>query len=142
MSSPQPAALSLATRRASLRGLYGQGEAGHAPLLLLPGITSPAATLSFFVDVLRRHGLAGHTLILDHRGLGCSRAHGSKIAFQDYVDDVIAWLDHVSFSQPIGVGHSLGAKILAAVDVQASGRIASRILIDPPMSGPGRRPYP
>jgi N-formylmaleamate deformylase len=40
------------------------------------------------------------------------------------------------------VGHSLGARIAAAFDVLHSGRAAGLVLVDPPLSGPGREPYP
>lgn len=115
------------------------GGAGSA-VIIVPGITSPAPTWGF---VAERFGRSFDTYVLDVRGRGLSEATASL----DYGLDAMA-ADIPAFAAALGlrdyalVGHSMGARnILRAVS--RHGATPSRIvLVDPPVSGPGRRPYP
>jgi N-formylmaleamate deformylase len=111
------------------------GPVDGVPLLILPGITSPAITLDFvareLTDLVR-------PLVLDIRGRGLSD-NGSSYALDAYAADVEAVIDQLGLSAPLVLGHSMGARI--AAEAALSGRIAGTVLADPPMSGPGR-PYP
>lgn len=120
---------------------YG-GEAADAgdPVILIPGITSPAITWGFVGERLGRHV---DTYVLDVRGRGLSSA-GPEL---DYSLDAQA-ADVVAFAIALGlaryslVGHSMGARIgIRAARSQPAG-LARLVLVDPPVSGSGRRPYP
>jgi N-formylmaleamate deformylase len=111
------------------------------PTLVLPGITSPAVTMDFvareLVDLVR-------PIVLDVRGRGLSDSapdpDGYRLA--DYAADTEAVCAELGLERPMLLGHSMGARIAAEVAVR--GRIGVRgvVLVDPPMSGPGRDPYP
>jgi N-formylmaleamate deformylase len=107
------------------------------PLVLLPGITSPAITMDFvareLTDLVR-------PIVLDVRGRGLSDS-GATYTLDDYASDTLAVIAGLGLDRPLLLGHSMGARIAAAV---AAGGAALRgtVLVDPPMSGPGRDPYP
>lgn len=115
----------------------GKGE----PLILLPGITSPAITWGFVAQYLGQHF---DTYVVDIRGRGLS----SSGADLDYstdrcAADVIALADALGLGEFHLMGHSMGARFaLRANQLGLADRLKSLCLIDPPVSGPGRRPYP
>ena len=107
-------------------------------MLVLPGITSPAITWDFVVAELRD---LVRPVVLDLRGRGLS-ARGPSYALSDYAADAEAVVDRLGLGRPILLGHSLGGRIAAVV--AARGRIAvhGTVVVDPPLSGPGRGGYP
>ncbi|WP_242124728.1 alpha/beta hydrolase [Sphingobium sp. Sx8-8] len=111
-----------------------------APLLLVPGITSPAITWGFVAEELA----ATHDVhVLDVRGRGLSQS-GSEIDYRldACARDLIAVADALGWSEAILMGHSMGARhAIRACRIDGS-RFARVVLVDPPMSGPGRRAYP
>ncbi|MDW5595026.1 alpha/beta hydrolase [Conexibacter stalactiti] len=108
------------------------------PLVVLPGITSPAVTWDFVVAELRD---VVRPVVLDLRGRGLSDAAASY-ALDDYAGDVEATVHALGLDRPLLLGHSLGARIAAAVAVRGNVALAGTIAIDPPLSGPGRGGYP
>ncbi|HTX07383.1 MAG TPA: alpha/beta hydrolase [Solirubrobacteraceae bacterium] len=114
---------------------YGLGP----PVVLLPGMTAAAATYAFFAKALA----PGHRVFVpDVRGRGLSDHPESGFTLDDYAADLLGILDRLDVASPILVGHSMGARIAAAFDVAFPNRVAGLVLIDPPLSGPGRDPYP
>ncbi|MCO4891857.1 alpha/beta hydrolase [Cupriavidus sp. WGtm5] len=122
---------------------YG-GQAGaraqRDAVIIVPGITSPAVTWGF---VGERFGQQFDTYVLDVRGRGLSQA-GAEL---DYSLDAQA-ADVVAFAAALGlrryavVGHSMGARIgIRAARAKPEG-LTRLVLVDPPVSGPGRRAYP
>lgn len=114
----------------------GKGPA----VILIPGITSPAITWGFVAERLaERHDV----YVLDVRGRGLSST-GPDLDYglDAMAADVIGFADALGLSAPALLGHSMGARI--AMRAAKAGKITfSRLaLIDPPVSGPGRRPYP
>ncbi|OZI23834.1 hypothetical protein CAL26_10485 [Bordetella genomosp. 9] len=118
---------------------------GDGPtLLIIPGIVSPAILWSHVGAWLaERHDC----YVLDVRGRGLSEA-GPHL---DYgVDacsrDVIAFIQTRKLQHPIMLGHSMGGRIALRVAASATGNepdiFGGLVLIDPPTSGPDRRPYP
>jgi len=109
------------------------------PLIIIPGITSPAATWAF---VGERLGTVFDTYVLDLRGRGLSEA-GDNLLYD--LDTCAA--DVAQFAIALGLqsydvlGHSLGARIAARLASQPGSPVEALILADPPLSGPGRRPY-
>ncbi|SOY55404.1 alpha/beta fold hydrolase [Cupriavidus taiwanensis] len=122
---------------------YGgqQGErARRDAVIIVPGITSPAVTWGF---VGERFGQQFDTYVLDVRGRGLSQA-GPEL---DYSIDAQA-ADVIALAQALGlqryaiVGHSMGARIgIRAARGKPAG-LTRLVLVDPPVSGPGRRAYP
>ena len=115
-------------------------DAGHDAVIIVPGITSPAVTWGF---VGEHFGTTFDTYVLDVRGRGLSSASDTL----DYSLDAQA-ADLIAFAQAIGlarysvVGHSMGARIgIRAARAQPAG-LARLVMVDPPVSGPGRRSYP
>jgi N-formylmaleamate deformylase len=104
------------------------------PLVILPGITSPAITMDF---VARSLTDLARPIVVDVRGRGLSDS-GDSYTLADYASDTLAVLD--GLEDPVVLGHSMGARIAAATAVRRP--LRGTILVDPPMSGPGRGPYP
>jgi N-formylmaleamate deformylase len=107
------------------------------PLVVLPGITSPAITMDFvareLTDLVR-------PIVVDVRGRGLSDS-GKSYTLEDYADDTVAVLDGLGLDRPLLSGHSMGARIVAVAAARGV-PLRGTVLVDPPMSGPGRGPYP
>jgi N-formylmaleamate deformylase len=112
---------------------------GDGPaLVIVPGITMPAACVEF----LARPLASCHRVIsVDPRGRGLSEQPASY-ALTDYADDLAALIEAIGLERPIVLGHSMGARIAAALAVYHPNAAGSLILADPPLTGPGRAPYP
>lgn len=108
--------------------------------MLLPGITSPAAVWDFVAEPLA----AARTIhVLDLRGRGRSEAApDGRYGLADYADDAARAIDALALERPTVVGHSLGARIAGALAVDHPDLTGPLVLVDPPLSGPGRAPYP
>jgi N-formylmaleamate deformylase len=134
----------------------GSGQGGHVhangirqhyiryggrgtPLILVPGITSPAITWGFVAKALAQ---TLDIYVLDVRGRGLSLA-GPELDYRldACADDIAAFSDAMGLVAPMALGHSMGARHLIR-SVARGGCYARLALIDPPVSGPGRRPYP
>lgn len=114
--------------------------AGGAPVVLLPGITMPAVGMDF---VARELADTHRVLVLEARGRGLSDS-GPSYTLEDYAEDTEAVVETLCADgpPPVLVGHSLGARIAAVVAVRAKAALGGTVLVDPPLSGPGRGPYP
>jgi N-formylmaleamate deformylase len=108
------------------------------PLFVLPGITSPAPTWDFVVAPLRE---LVRPVVMDLRGRGLSDAGGTYRA-PDFAVDAAAAIEQLGLERPLVLGHSLGARIAAALLVGEQVEVAATIVVDPPLSGPERGPYP
>ncbi|MGY1743171.1 MULTISPECIES: alpha/beta fold hydrolase [unclassified Blastococcus] len=118
------------------------GEPGAPDLLVLPGITSPAATADFLAVLLADLGY--RVTVPDVRGRGESdRAPSGGYRLVDYAADVAGLVEELGLDRPVVLGHSMGARIAAAYAVlHAPDDHGLLLLVDPPLSGPGRGPYP
>jgi N-formylmaleamate deformylase len=114
---------------------------GDRPIVVVPGITTPAG--AFGVAASRMAGIGSDVYVLDMRGRGLSQRvpYGSHRS-GDYADDVLALVGELGLDRPLLVGHSLGARVVASARARFPGASSGVVAIDPPMSGPGRRPYP
>jgi N-formylmaleamate deformylase len=109
------------------------------PLLIVPGITMPAACVEFVALPLA--GL--HRVIsVDPRGRGLSDQPESGYALTDYAADLAALIEALGLDRPFALGHSMGARIVAALAAYHPDAAGAVILADPPLTGPGRDPYP
>lgn len=126
-------------RQHYLRYGNAQGSA-HAAIVLIPGITSPAITWGFVGEAL---GARFDTYILDVRGRGLSSASDTlDYSLDAQADDVAAFVKALSLSRFSLLGHSMGARIAARAAARIPAGLERVVLVDPPVSGPGRRPYP
>ncbi|WP_427312824.1 alpha/beta fold hydrolase [Cupriavidus sp. H39] len=122
---------------------YG-GQAGaraqRDAVIIVPGITSPAVTWGF---VGERFGQQFDTYVLDVRGRGLSQAGpGLDYSLDAQAADVMAFAVALGLRRYAIVGHSMGARIgIRAARSQPAG-LTRLVLVDPPVSGPGRRAYP
>ncbi|MFP5022545.1 alpha/beta fold hydrolase [Pseudonocardia phyllosphaerae] len=126
--------------------LLDYGPADAVPVLILPGITSPAITMDFLA---RRLTDLVRPLVLDVRGRGLSDNAPTDAAgplrgydLGAYADDVDAVTAGLDLDRPILFGHSMGARIAAVAAARGTHPLRGTVLVDPPMSGPGRGPYP
>ncbi|GAA1901351.1 alpha/beta hydrolase [Streptomyces durmitorensis] len=143
---PQSALADLADVPATGRWVRSGGARLHVldyggpgiPLLVLPGITSPAVTMDF---VARELTDDVRPLVLDVRGRGLSDS-GGAYSLDEYAEDVEAVVTGLGLDRPVLFGHSMGARIAAVTAVRGKVALRGTVLGDPPMSGPGRGPYP
>ncbi|SPR99337.1 alpha/beta fold hydrolase [Cupriavidus taiwanensis] len=122
---------------------YG-GQAGaraqRDAVIIVPGITSPAVTWGF---VGERFGQQFDTYVLDVRGRGLSQS-GPELDYSldAQAADVVALAAALGLQRYAVVGHSMGARIgIRAARARPAG-LTRLVLVDPPVSGPGRRAYP
>lgn len=141
----QPALADLAETAAVSRWVRSGGVRLHVldhgpvdgvPLVIVPGITSPAIAMDFvareLTDLVR-------PLVLDVRGRGLSDG-GDAYDLDTYAADVAAVVEQLGLERPLVLGHSMGARITAVAATRLD--LRGTVLVDPPMSGPGRGPYP
>lgn len=122
---------------------YGgpSGERAARPaVILIPGITSPAITWGFVGEVF---GARFDTYVIDVRGRGLSSASNTlDYSLDAQAADVAALAAALKLERYALVGHSMGARIAARAALRIETGLESVVLVDPPVSGPGRREYP
>ena len=122
--------------------LLAYGSNNRGDVVILPGITSPAATAEFIAVPISEQGFRVHVPDLRGRGATDVPPPGSY-HLTDYAADVAGLVDALELREPVIVGHSLGARIAAAYAVlHGADPLGHLVLVDPPTSGPGRGPYP
>jgi N-formylmaleamate deformylase len=114
---------------------YGRGD---PTVLVIPGITSAAATWEF---VARELADESRVVVVDPRGRGRSEAPAASQSPSAHAEDVRALVEGLGLERPVLLGHSMGARIAAAVDSRFPGVARALVLVEPPLSGPGREPY-
>jgi N-formylmaleamate deformylase len=115
---------------------YGDEDA--TPLVILPGITSPAITWEFVAVELARDY---RVLTMDVRGRGLSD-RGETYELPVLARDVLESLAALDIERPAVLGHSAGGRMAAAFGALYPDRRGPLVIADPPLSGPGRSPYP
>jgi N-formylmaleamate deformylase len=114
---------------------YGAGN----PIVVIPGITSPAITWEFVAEALANDH---RVVVLDVRGRGLSDRPETGFELPDYAADVAALVAELGLERPATIGHSMGARIAAAFGVLHPSLAGPLVLVDPPLTGPGRQEYP
>ena len=120
------------------------------PLVVVPGITSPAVTWGFVAERLcsvgdARSGTAVNydVYILDVRGRGLSSSGPNlDYSLDALAQDLLAFIDALGLSNALVLGHSMGARIAMRAATVKTDFAGELMLVDPPVSGPGRRAYP
>jgi N-formylmaleamate deformylase len=114
------------------------GGAGK-PLIIIPGITSPAMTWGFVGD---RFGQTFDTYVLDVRGRGLSESgQDLEYGLDACAQDVAEFAAALKLARYSVVGHSNGGRIAARLGRRFGEAIDRVVLADPPVSGPGRKAY-
>jgi N-formylmaleamate deformylase len=128
-------------RQHALRfGGPGGGREQRDTLVLIPGITSPAITWGFVGERLGQHY---DTYVVDVRGRGLSSSHDElDYSLKAQIADVNALVKGLGLNRYALIGHSMGARIAAGAAASQPKGLSRLVMIDPPVSGPGRRPYP
>jgi N-formylmaleamate deformylase len=118
--------------------LHFAGEG--AAVVVVPGIVSPAILWSHVGNWLEDRYAC---YVMDVRGRGLSEA-GPHLDYgvDACAQDVIAFIKAAQIPRPIVLGHSMGGRIALRAAARAQEVFGGLVLIDPPTSGPGRRPYP
>jgi pimeloyl-ACP methyl ester carboxylesterase len=90
--------------------IWGEAQAGQAPLVLVHGWMDVAASWQFVVDAFAQDRLV---IAPDWRGYGLTeRPHTDNYWFPDYLADLEFLLDHYAGDTPVDlVGHSMGGNI-------------------------------
>lgn len=115
-------------------------NAARDPVIIIPGITSPAVTWGFVGERFGRHF---DTYVLDVRGRGLSEASAAlDYSLDAQADDVIAFAQALGLERYSVVGHSMGGRIGIRAARSGVSEMQRLVMIDPPVSGPGRRAYP
>jgi len=120
--------------------LVPQGRIPAETIILVPGITSPAITWEF---VGERLAVSSRVVILDNRGRGLSSG-GTELTYGlvDYARDTAGLVEQLDIKSPVILGHSMGARIAFKFGAMFPDLVGKIIAADPPVTGPGRRPYP
>ncbi len=117
------------------------GPEGGIPLVMLNGITSPAAAADFLAFDVAQLGFRVHVPDLRGRGLTPTPGRGCH-RLDDYADDLDGLVSAFGLEQPVLIGHSMGARIAVRWATRQSRSHRLLVAVDPPTSGPGRAPYP
>lgn len=121
-------------------GGTGDGRDARDAVVIVPGITSPAITWGF---VGERFGTRFDTYVLDVRGRGLSSAgEALDYSLDAQAADVIAFAEALGLARYQVVGHSMGARIGIRAARSKPAGLTRLVMVDPPVSGPGRRAYP
>lgn len=111
---------------------------GLPPLLISPGISMPAIGMTFvaceLTDIVR-------PIVMDNRGRGLSQ-ESTSYSLEDYAADLARVITELELERPIVMGHSMGARGVAALAAQHPDIMRAGLVVDPPLSGPGRDRYP
>jgi N-formylmaleamate deformylase len=119
---------------------YGGDRRDRDPIIVIPGITSPAATWGF---VGEQFGRAFDTYVVDVRGRGLTAASDElDYGLDAQAADIVAFASALNLERYSLIGHSMGARIAMRAGSHRPPGLQRLVLIDPPVSGPGRRPYP
>ncbi|MGO4328505.1 alpha/beta fold hydrolase [Cupriavidus sp. 2TAF22] len=122
---------------------YGGSDGARArrdPVIVVPGITSPAITWGF---VGERLGEQFDTYALDVRGRGLSSAGDTlDYSLDAQAADLLAFAEALGLQRYSVLGHSMGARIGIRAARSRPAALARLVMVDPPVSGPGRREYP
>ncbi|WP_409563268.1 alpha/beta fold hydrolase [Hyphomicrobium sp. MC8b] len=115
------------------------GGKGRA-VILIPGITSPAITWGFVAERLAKDH---DVYVIDARGRGLSST-GPDLDYglDAMAADVVELAKVLKLEKPALLGHSMGARVAVRAVAGDKSAFSRAVLVDPPVSGPGRRPYP
>jgi N-formylmaleamate deformylase len=114
---------------------------GRGPVVIVvPGISTTAAQWAF---VAERLCTDRDVHILDVRGRGLSESGPHlNYSLDACASDLVAFAEALGIDRYTILGHSMGARIGIRAARWRPSSIERLIMVDPPVSGPGRRAYP
>jgi pimeloyl-ACP methyl ester carboxylesterase len=121
----------------AIRLHYLEWPGPGSPLVLSPGTGLPAAVWEPFAREIPDH----RRLAIDHRGHGDSDKPATGYDTVTLRDDLKRALEALGLVRPYGVGHSLGAVVMAAVEATYPGTFARLVLFDPALGPPGSQDF-
>ena len=107
-----------------LRYAY-QGDASGEPVILLHGYTDSWVSYSTVLPLIDKKY---RVYVLDQRGHGDSDRPAGNYGFQQFADDVIAFMDVMNINQATIVGHSMGSFVAQHVAVTVPERVKRLVL--------------
>ncbi|THF81315.1 alpha/beta fold hydrolase [Cohnella fermenti] len=121
--------------------LLASGHEQGRPVLFIHGITENAEA---FVPIMRGLPAEYGAYALDLRGRGGSDKPEKGYGALDYALDLLAVWNGFSghAEKPVLVGHSMGGRAACSFAALYPDLLGAVVLIDPPLSGPGRPPFP
>jgi len=127
-------------RANGIRQHYLRFGGNGAPIVIVPGVVTPAV---LWMAVADRLGALFDVYVLDVRGRGLSES-GPHLdyGFDACADDLQAFLEAVGLFKVTVIGHSMGGRIGLRLVRRPQHNVQKLVMLDPPASGPGRRPYP
>jgi len=137
--SPRPAPYGGHVHANGIRQHYLHHPGPGRSVIIVPGIVSPAILWTHIAEHLSD---SWDIWILDVRGRGLSE-QGETLDYglDACAEDLAAFIAATRLNVPIVIGHSMGARIAARLAARSS-VVGKVIMLDPPASAPGRRPYP
>ena len=117
------------------------GDKEAQPVVFLHGITEFAES---FLPVIELLPSSLYAISIDLRGRGKSFKPEKGYRLHNYIEDLLVIWNMFSgdSKRPILVGHSMSGRIATAFAAQYPQLVSGLVLIDPPISGPGRRLFP
>jgi N-formylmaleamate deformylase len=114
---------------------------GSGPVVIIvPGISTTAAQWAF---VAERLCMGRDIYVLDVRGRGLSESGPHlNYSLDACASDLVAFAEALGIGRYTILGHSMGARIGIRASRWRPSSIERLIMVDPPVSGPGRRAYP
>ncbi len=105
-------------------------DANAAPgIVLLHGVTRQWRDYQGVLPALAQFGPVA---ALDHRGHGASSQGHARYRVQEFVEDVVTFINSLPAAPIVLIGHSLGAMTAAMVAARLPAKVQALVLEDPP----------
>jgi len=108
---------------------YADAPGAGRAAVMLHGLT---ADWLGFRGLMTELGASWHPYACDLRGHGKSGRQAGKYRLNDYVRDIVLFLEHVS-GPAVLLGHSLGALVSLVCGAERPGLVQALVLLDPPV---------
>lgn len=113
-------------------------EGDGTPVVLVTGFSGDT---TFFKQLIPELTPDHRVVTFDNRGAGLTRYPKQGISYQDFVDDVLALMDHLGISKAHMLGWSLGGHIAQEFAYQHPDRLMSLTLVSAYPYRPARSSY-
>jgi pimeloyl-ACP methyl ester carboxylesterase len=109
---------------------YAESESEGPPVLILHGLSG---NWRVFLPIIPMIAQTHKVYAMDLRGHGNSEHVGDEYAFLDYAVDVVEFLNEISRTKTILIGHSTGAVTSLIAAAKAPAKVAAIAVFDPPL---------
>lgn len=118
--------------------MHYHDEGEGTPVVLVTGFSGDT---TFFKNLIPELTPKYRVITFDNRGAGLTRYKGDRIRYQDFVDDVLALMDHLRIFRAHMLGWSMGAHIAQEFAIQHQERLITLTLISAYPYRPARSSY-